>query len=250
MRLLSSICIIVCLMLNAFPTEEAAQGTEKLVEKLGNNRFQLGEIIIDKDHDSLRFPAEVNMNEGLLELLLCTPYGKTHESLFVTEIDATYLNLALIMIGCKPATIRPKHQGDDVIPDGTLVIIEVSYIDEDDEEKTIRAEDWIYNKKTDEAMQHTNWVYTGSYFAENEYMAKLTGTYIVTFHDPNAIIDLPLKEAADDTVFWVNADAAKKKGYPVELIITRAGDIDTQPEEPPEEPEENQNDEGPGPMNP
>ncbi len=221
MRLLTAL-FIVMLAAHVSAAENPEQNPEKLVEKLGNNRFRLGDIVIDKNTDSVRFPAKVNMNEGLLELLLCAPYGKTHESLFVTEVDAVYLNLALIMIGCEKGKVRVKHQGEDVIPDGTLLTIEVAYKDEDgNKEEVIRAEDWVYNKKAGRPMLHTNWVYTGSFIADGEYMAKLTGTYIVTFHDSFTIIDLPLEEGADDTVFWVNKNAAKKKGYPVELIITR-----------------------------
>ena len=82
----------------------------------------------------------------------------------------------------------------------------------------------------------------------NNRLKPLGLSLTLAVHDD--IIGIPFKEAADDTVFWVNAEAAKKKGYPVELIITRVSDIETQPEETSEGPEENQNDEGPRPTNP
>ena len=113
MRLLIVICLVMLAVHAA--AEKPEVDAEKLVEKLGNNRFKLGDIIIDKNTDSVRFPAKVNMNEGLLELLLCAPYGKTHESLFTTEVDAIHFNLALIMIGCEKGKVRVKHQGEDII---------------------------------------------------------------------------------------------------------------------------------------
>ncbi len=237
MRLFISMCIVM-LAVHASAVEESEQDAKRLVEKLGNNRFKLGNIVIDKNSDSVRFPAKVNMSEGLLELLLCAPYGKTHESLFVTDVDAIHLNLALIMIGCEKGKVSAKYQGDDVIPEGTLLTIEVVYTEENGNEKSIRAEDWVYNRKADRPMRYANWVYTGSFVRDGDYMAKLTGTYIVTFHDPIAIVDLPLKEAADDTVFWVNTDAVKKEGHRVELIITRVKDKEPEQETPAEEREE------------
>jgi len=220
--LLSLLLMVLFVPLSAFSSEKTEKEAEKLVENLGGNRFKLGDIVIDKNANSIRFPAKVNMDDGLLELLLCTPYGKAHESLFVTDIDAIHLNLALIMIGCKSGNVRVGEQGENVIPDGTFVTIEVAYKEGDAaKEKIIRAEDWVFNDKEKKAMQHTNWVYTGSFISkEGDYMAKMTGTYIVTFHDPYTIIDIPAKEGADDTVFWVNKDAVKKKGFPVDLIIT------------------------------
>lgn len=203
--------------------KKAEEEAIKLVKKLEGNKFMLGDITIDKNANSIRFPAKVNMHEGVIELLLCAPYGKTHESLLVTDIDAIHLNLALIMIGCKAGEKKVSEQGEDVIPDGTLLTIEIAYKEDekDKEEKIIRAEDWILDKKQNKPMAHTNWVYTGSFVSDDgEYLAKLTGTYIVTFHDPYTIIDIPLPEGADDTIFWINKDAVKKKGFPVELIIT------------------------------
>jgi hypothetical protein len=201
--------------------EKMAEEAKKLVKKLDGNRFKLGDIVIDTNKKTVRFPAKVNMDEGLIELLLCAKHGKTHESLFVSDVDAAHLNLALIMIGCKAGNLRINEQGENLIPDGTFVTIEIAYKEADGKENVIRAEDWIFNDKEKKPMAHTNWVYTGSFFSEEgEYMATLTGTYIVTFHDPYTIIDLPLKEGADDTVFWINKNATKKKGFPVELIIT------------------------------
>jgi len=201
--------------------EKMTEEAQKLVKKLEGNRFQLGDIVIDKNNNSIRFPAKVNMSEGVLEVLLSAPHGKLHEALLVTEVDAIHLNLALIMIGCKAGEMKVKEQGQDVIPEGTLLKVEIAYKeDKEAKEKIIRAEDWVFDDKQKKAMAQTNWVYTGSFVSDGEYMAQLTGTYIVTFHDPYTIIDIALKEGADDTVFWVNKDAVKKKGFPVEIIIT------------------------------
>ena len=227
MRCLVPLFILICITIAQI---SPAAGTTPIAssgaEDLGNNRYKLGEIIIDKNTNSIKFPAKVNMQEGLIELFLCAPYGKTHESLLVTDVNGINLNLALILIGCKEGDIKVKEQGQDVIPQGTLVTIEIEFKDDDEKVKRVRAEDWIYNDKLKAAMPHTNWVYTGSFIHEGEYMAKATGTYIVTFHDPYTIIDLPLKEGADDTVYWVNKDAAKKKAHPVTVIITRVKEDD------------------------
>ena len=77
----------------------------------------------------------------------------------------------------------------------------------------------------------------------NNRLKPLGLSLTLAVHDD--IIGIPFKEAADDTIFWVNADSAKKKGYPVELIITRVGDIATQPKEPAKESTEKQKGEGP-----
>ncbi len=204
---------------NAQSSEAAEKGDKKLpIKKIGEGRYRLDSIVIDQIKREVGFPARINMTEGVLELLLCTEYGKTHESLFVTDVDPNYLNAALILIGLEGGS-TVKYQGDPTTPEGSPVEIWIKCKNKRGKEALVRAEDWVFNNHKKRAMKHTHWIYVGSVFSNNLFMAKATGTLITTFHDPFTLIDNPLPEGADDTVYIVNKAAVPPKGTKVELII-------------------------------
>ena len=64
--------------------------------------FTVGKITVDKRARTVRFPAKVNMAEGVLEYLLVTDKGKTHESLLATAVSPYQLNIAMLLIGARP----------------------------------------------------------------------------------------------------------------------------------------------------
>ncbi len=71
-------------------------------------------------------------------------------------------------------------------------------------------------------MKHIDWIFTGSRTANGIFTAQAVGTLITTFHDPDAIIDNPLPEGADDMVYIVNAQVVPPKGTAIRMIITPA----------------------------
>jgi len=55
-----------------------------VIEKVSPGVFRIGDVLINKQERSVTFPAEVNLDRGLLEYLLVRMGGKTHESLLRT----------------------------------------------------------------------------------------------------------------------------------------------------------------------
>src|SRR5262245_34551609 len=56
-------------------------------------------------------PVDVQVRDDLLEYLLVGPAGAAHESAFVTGVQPSVLNVALLALGVEPgknATWRPK----------------------------------------------------------------------------------------------------------------------------------------------
>ncbi|MCA8923664.1 MAG: hypothetical protein KDD82_17760 [Planctomycetes bacterium] len=163
-----------------------------------------------------------------LELLACTRKGKTHESLLLLDLDPTdgpeQISLALILIGLTP-TPQVNEFGEAIELDkGERVVVEVSWAAEDtpaldssapaavDGRVTRRAEDLIWDKRRGAAMEPAGWVFTGSrkvmvptppeFKTEHEvFAASYTGNIAATFHDPDCVLDTPLIEGGDDTVY-------------------------------------------------
>ena len=60
-------------------------------------------IQIDKENRTVTFPAAINMDGGMLEYLIVTEMGKTHESLLSTKIQPYDIQVAMLLLGIKPA---------------------------------------------------------------------------------------------------------------------------------------------------
>ena len=165
--------------------------------------------------------------EGAIEYLACAEGGKTYESMLVLHCEPKEFYEALIQIGLKPgAPAYDDGSGKHVPPKGDKVRIFVEWEDPKGNAMHFRAEDLIYNKKTKETMQHVDWVFVGSQFTEDPeteeqvLQADLTGSVISTHHgDQTVILQNPLPEALDESIYSVNQEWTPKPGAKVKLII-------------------------------
>jgi len=161
------------------------------VEKIAPGIFRIGEIVINKHEKSISFPAQVNMDKGLLEYLLVRNGGKTHESLLRTLVEPYNLQLACLLLGLE-GTSRPlAFQGAPENPTGDMVELRITHADKGGKPINIRPEEWLATMQESKATPVKNLalVYTGSIINEGRFLAQLEGSMIALYHDPVAIVD-------------------------------------------------------------
>ena len=56
-------------------------------------------MLLEKLKQQISFPVLINMNEGLVEYILVTGKGKTHESLLVTRTEPFHIHVAMLLLG-------------------------------------------------------------------------------------------------------------------------------------------------------
>ena len=186
---------------------------------------------LDKNANSLSFPARVQMVSGYLEYLLVAPYGSTHESLLVTEIEPSDLHFAMLLLGAKGAGIltpgpedkppaqidgqylkrAPRLQGDPV----TITAI----YQQDGKEQTARIEGWIVNKLTNKPASAGPWIYTGSMFSSGKSLAQIEGSFAAMVTNPAALINNPRPGHDDDQAWVVNEKAVPPRDTAVQIQI-------------------------------
>jgi acylphosphatase len=165
--------------------------------------------------------------KGAIEYLACAEGGKTYESIIILHCKPTEFYEALMKIGLKPGS--PAYyddSGKQVLPEGDKVRIFVEWEDPEGKVARFRAEDLIYNKKTGKHMEYVNWIFAGSQFMEDPateeqvLQAELTGSIVSTHHgDQTVILQNPLPEATDESIYSVNSELAPKPGTPVKFIV-------------------------------
>src|SRR5207253_204122 len=110
------------------------------VERLTDNLYRVGKVLIDTKARTVVCRGTVNMDAGPIEYLAVAPNGKTHESLLLLEVRPLHLQVALLLLGLEPKNIL-KRQGDKTAPQGDPVELWIRRRDGDKEE--VRAETWI-----------------------------------------------------------------------------------------------------------
>lgn len=191
-------------------------------QKVGPGMFALGDVVISKPARTVSLPVVVNMNKGILEYLLVRTSGKTHESLFRTGVDATQLQLALLLLGVE-GTDRPlSRQGDPAAPKGNPVDITAHYF-KDGKMVPVKPEAWIVRKGDGVSSTPSaplQWVFTGSIVQDGRFMAQATGSIVAIYHDPVALIDNASPGGESDKMWFVNEETVPTVGTAVTLTIT------------------------------
>lgn len=223
---------ILCATSTALAAENIGKQPElPAMQETSPGVFELGKMRIDKNTSTVSFPARINMAQGFLEYLLVTPKGSTHEALLVSEVQPTDLHLAMLLLGAKGAGLTTPAPGD--APGGPIdaeylkrapkmkgdsVILRAKWT-KDGKEVVTPVEDWILNSDTKKPGERGPWIYTGSMFSNEHFMAQLEGLFASIVISPSALINNPRKGSDNDQIWTVNEKAVPPVETPLELSI-------------------------------
>jgi hypothetical protein len=211
------------------PAAENARA-KPVVETLDQTRLRIGGVTLDRKTREIRFPAKVNMRDGLLEFLIVHEQGKIHESLLATSISPTHLNLAfkLLRYPASPELYPLPGLPGDGFPDvdaatraGARVDIELEWREpQSGTTWRLPANDWIQHAVKTTAMPPGPWVYGGSSIEDGIYMPENTGDIAAIYITNSAIINYPGADNRDDTVWLPYPKRVPEIGTDVTVIIS------------------------------
>jgi hypothetical protein len=176
----------------------------------------------------LEVAGRVNQARGVVEVFGCAPGGKTHESVVVLDCVPSGLHAGLVALGLKPgAPGKIEAGGKYQPPSGDLVKVLVSWKGADGRDRSAWAEDWVWNRVEKRSMRREGWVFAGSVQApmpgrpeERIYAADHVKSIVTTYHDATSVLETPLPEAADDTVFHANQEAVPPVGTAITVLFS------------------------------
>lgn len=210
--------------------DQAVEPVKPAVEKIDENRFRVGKVSFDKSKREVRFPARINMTEGLLEYLIVHERGKVHESLFITDTSPTDINLALTLLRYTPSRELyplPNETGglSDKFPvvspevkAGARVLIDVEWEDAG-KTRRLQVNEWIQHVVKTSPMPSGPWVYGGSEFYDGKFVPETSGDIAAIFNTLSSLINYPGDDNRDDTVWVVFPKRVPAEGTNVTLII-------------------------------
>ena len=167
---------------------------------------------------------------GAVEYLVCGRDGKEYESIIVVDATAKEIYEAIdklgVDVGAPPGYDAEKDEPTP--PTGTAFTISVEWKD-GDKMKKVRAEELIYNVKTNKPLQQVDWVYTGSRIVpdlDNEDedamipQAFMSNDIVaLRLFDASALFQNPLPESSEENIYKKNEAMLPELGTPVTLTI-------------------------------
>lgn len=225
-KILANLFILAALLVG-ITTFSQTQSQSDLVRKVGENLYRLNDIEINTLKKTVTIPCSVNMTNGLIEVVLCRPEGKTHESLLATSVTPLEFQTSLLLLGLDPVNEIPDNPSnrDTLSPyltietSGDLVEISLEIIREG---KIVKKpiESFIRDERTKKAVAMSKWLFRGAvtHYTGNVIL-DLSTSLIATFHDPLALMEINGADKFDDELFYVNETVGLVEKEEVMLII-------------------------------
>jgi hypothetical protein len=211
--------------------DEPMAPVKPAIEKLDATRYRIGQVVFDQKSREIRFPARINMAEGLLEYLIVHTNGKVHEALLITDISATHLNLAFTLLrypASRELYALPNETGGlsgdfpevpEDIKAGARILIDVEWQAEG-ATRRLPINEWIQHAVKTTAMPSGPWVYGGSEIYLGKFVPETTGDIAAIFVSHSALINYPGQDNLDDTVWIAFPKRVPPVGTEVTVIFT------------------------------
>jgi hypothetical protein len=186
--------------------------------------YRIGLVQLDKSNKSVQFPAVLNMDHGLIEYLLVTTRGKTHESLLKTEAEPYHIHVAMLLLGAKGAEqtkellkvptgeYHVNASGTNRLAEllkGDPIGIELSWTNAQGA-KTVAAEDCINDLQAGKTAARGKWNYNGSRVVDGIYMAQQQGSIVAMVDDVDAMANNPRPGHENDQVWQIRTNDLPK----------------------------------------
>ncbi len=230
------------------PDAKKAEEPETPKFETTDTEIKFSGITIVKATKEVKLDAEVCLDKGLLEYVVCRPDTFEHESIFTTKTNPELVHAALLISGLKPT---PLHHGltalwsDKAMKEElSRVKIEVEW-EEDGKKKRENLTSMLRNREdaddgyttpdpkapiVDTKIQDA-WIFTGSFIHVDEktkkqlYAAKSSGILVGIWPDPSTVIQYGIASgdpyAAEHLGMAINEDKIPKVGTKVKLIFSK-----------------------------
>ena len=184
--------------------------------------LEVGLVRLDKQRGSVTIPAFVNLREGIVEYLLVTSGGKTHESVLRTDAEPHHIHVAMLLLGARGARTNELPADPALKLPGDEVTVEVVW-KKGTRERRVRAESLVLDRKRKAAMAKGGWTYTGSRIREDGFAAQADGSIVSLITDVDALVNNPRPGREDDDRWLSKAKVLPEFNEPVQVVITLKG---------------------------
>lgn len=188
--------------------------------------LRIGAVELDRKSQTITLPAKLQMVDGTIEYFLVHSKGKTHESLFVTDVPPQDIHIACLLAGLSGNT--PDKSGK--------IIVEVTWETNgpprrEPAEKLVAIAKDHPQGEFGGVLSPGPWDYVGSTVDAAGFAATREGSIMSLITDSSALVCNPRPGRVDDTLHVPNTKSLPAPGYPVRIVF-RKTPPQTQPKNP------------------
>jgi hypothetical protein len=206
-------------------TNEAPPPVVGSLKPLGQDRYQIGRIVVDKRARNFTVPGRVHALDKPLEYLATSPGGrKAYEALLELDANGSEFNLACILIGLERDPKLPSSKPPGVASVvGQRVALSVAWT-QDGQRRQVTAAEALFNADARARIESVEWVYTGSFTSIDgtRFAPDFTGTLITFVRDPTGIIEAVSGTGVGPYGSMRGSAALPPEGSAVELLVELA----------------------------
>lgn len=196
------------------------------IKKISAVEYQLGRISLNTKSQKIQFQATLEMNgDQLIEYLLVTNKGKSHESILVTEIRPFNLNLALKLLSYEESNTLFNEQAVSALPLHPATPPKASHIhvtvqwQHQGVRHSIPLSECVQHLKT-QTSPCSPWIYTGSWIRKKQLVAELEGNIFALQMDRGALANCPAYHQNSEDLWRANTKKLPPLGTKVQFILT------------------------------
>ena len=195
------------------------------VERVSPGIYRIADdISLDLKKREISFPAFCNQVNGLVEYALVHESGKTHESLFRTKVPPRNLQASLLLARVPAAAgfVENLWKEDRLKMDvsaSRLSIIVSWRLKENEELRSLQLVKMATNSNSKNPIADGSFVFSGSRFVENVFMAEESGSIVAVYADDTAMINSGDHDSNDDDVWIALKDVMPPLDHPVTFTL-------------------------------
>jgi len=184
-------------------------------------------IVVDTKAREVRLEGTVCLQEGALELFVCSEGTREHESVIVVKAKPSHVTFALSLLGLqpgKPGFVTPG--GAFSPPAGEIVTVTARLKPKGGTPREVPAWKLLRLSGMEEGLDRPfDWVYVGRPEADALQAADREGTVVCISNFREAVIDVPFESTSVNAnlAYEANPNVVPKVGTPVELVIRPTG---------------------------
>lgn len=208
--------------------QEPKKADPAAAPKLENGMVRLApdqDAFLDPVNKRVVLKGHTCLREGQLEMMVTLIGTKEHEAVVAVKTKAFLVHAALLGLGAEsgsPVRFQPKY----VPASGTEVEVTFEWTDPAGVKRTVRAQEWARNVKTQQEMTFP-FVFGGSGFYVDEttkqrhYLAE-EGDFVCVSNFPTAMLDVPVQSSQgnDSLLFEVFTERMPPAKTPVTVYLT------------------------------
>lgn len=200
--------------------------TKPVIEPLADGKYRIGKVVLDKSKRTVSIPARVNMTKGVVEYILVTEGGKSHESVFTTDARPSDVHTACLLLGMKELPVTSWPADYTGIARENRILVEIAWRGNGPQKK-IPATQCVVSKgpESGETVSFQNlasgpWLYGGSCIEGGAFAANREGSLIAVIADKSALVNGIRPNSDDDTLYEANGKLLPEQNFKVEFILT------------------------------